>query len=52
MKMTTRITDKNPMMGQVLNSVAQLLIKLKDSSENWHLSPIWGHTQVHKPFNF
>ncbi len=44
--------DKNHMVVQALKSAAHLLTKLEDSSEDWHIAPIWGHTQLHKFFLF
>jgi hypothetical protein len=50
--MCTRLKKKNLILGQAFTSVSHLLVKLKESAEDWHLSPIWGHSSVHKLFPF
>ncbi len=51
---TTRnkIMNKNRMVGMAFKSIADYLAKLENSLEDWHLSPIRGHTKVHKLFPF
>ncbi len=38
------------MVGMVFMSMADYLTKLEDSPEDWHLSPIQGHTKISKLF--
>jgi hypothetical protein len=40
------------MMGMAFQAIAGYLVKLEDSPEDWHLSPIRGHSKVHKLFPF
>jgi hypothetical protein len=47
-----RIMNKNRMMGMAFQATAGYLTKLEDSPEDWHLSPIRGHSRVHKLFPF
>jgi hypothetical protein len=47
-----RIMNKNRMMGMAFQAVAGYLTKLEDSPEDWHLSPVRGHSKVHKLFPF
>jgi hypothetical protein len=39
-------------VGQAFKPVAQLLLKLEGSVEDWHLAPVWGHSRFHKLFPF
>ncbi len=47
-----RIMSKNRMVGMAFQSKAGYQTKLEDSPEDWHLSPIRGHSRVHKLFPF
>jgi hypothetical protein len=47
-----RIMNRNRMMGMAFQAIAGYLTKLEDSPEDWHLSPIRGHSRVHKLFPF
>jgi hypothetical protein len=47
-----KIMNKNRMVGMAFKSIADYLAKLENSLEDWHLSPIRGHTKVHKLFPF
>jgi hypothetical protein len=47
-----RIMSKNRMVCMVFQTIAGYLTKLEDSPEDWHLSPIGGHSRVHKLFPF
>jgi hypothetical protein len=40
------------MVGMAFQSIAGNLTKLKDSPEDWYLSPIRGHSRVYKLFPF
>jgi hypothetical protein len=44
--------NKNRMVGMAFQSIAGYMTKLEDSPEDWHLSPIRGHSRVHKLFPF
>jgi hypothetical protein len=43
-KTSVRINSINPMLGEAFKSVAHFLEKSKNSHEDWHLAPIWGHS--------
>ncbi len=45
-----KIITKNRMVGMAFKSMAEYLTKLEDSPEDWHLSPIRGHTKISKLF--
>jgi hypothetical protein len=47
-----RIRTTNPMLGEAFQSMANFLMKLEESQEDWHHSPIWGHSRTHKLFPF
>jgi hypothetical protein len=47
-----RISTINPMLGESFQSMANFLMKLEESQEDWHHSPIWGHSRTHKLFPF
>jgi hypothetical protein len=47
-----KIIKKNRMMGMTFHTVAGYLEKLEGSPEDWHLSPIRGHSKVHKLLPF
>ncbi len=40
------------MLGEAFNSVALILEKKENSEDDWHLTPIWGHSRTHKLFPF
>jgi hypothetical protein len=40
------------MVGMAFQTIAAYMTKLEDSPEDWHLSPIRGHSRVHKLFPF
>ncbi len=40
------------MVGMAFQTIAGYLTKLEDSPEDWHLSPLRGHSRVHKLFPF
>jgi hypothetical protein len=44
--------SKNRMVGMAFQTIAAYMTKLEDSPEDWHLSPIRGHSRVHKLFPF
>jgi hypothetical protein len=47
-KTADRVVTKNSMLGMAFRSMADYLTKLEDSPEDWHLSPIRGHTKFSK----
>jgi hypothetical protein len=51
-KTSLKIMNTNPMLGEAFRSMANFLKKLEDSQEDWHHSPIWGHSRTHKLFPF
>jgi hypothetical protein len=51
-KMSQKIMNTNPMLGEAFRSMANFLKKLEDSQEDWHHAPIWGHSRTHKLFPF
>ncbi len=38
------------MLSESFQSMANILTKLEESSEDWHHTPIWGHSRTHKLF--
>jgi hypothetical protein len=57
MKTRVKLIYENLMLGQLFNntykSVAQLLLKLEESAEDWYPASIWGHSShVHRLFMF
>ncbi len=45
-----KLLTKNRMVGMAFKSMTEYLTKLEDSPEDWHLSPIRGHTKISKLF--
>ncbi len=45
-----KIIKKNRMLGMAFQTIAGYLEKLEGSPEDWHLSPIRGHSKFHKLF--
>ncbi len=52
MKTSTKISNVNPMLGNAFQSMVNFLKKTKDSHEDWHHAPIWGHSRTQKLFPF
>jgi hypothetical protein len=48
MKTADKVMTKNRMLGTAFRSMADYLTKLEDSPEDWHLSPIRGHSKFSK----
>jgi hypothetical protein len=51
-KISSKIMNTNPMLGEAFRSMANLLKKLEDNQEDWHYAPMWGHSRTHKLFPF
>jgi hypothetical protein len=47
-----RIMKKNSMIGLAFKSMAKYLLKLVESTEDWHLALVCGHSHIHKLFPF
>jgi hypothetical protein len=48
MKTSAKLKNENLILEETFKSVSQLINKLEDSVNDWHLAPLWGHTGVHK----
>jgi hypothetical protein len=51
-KTSVKLMNKNLLLTQAFQSVAELLIKHKDNTQDGHIAPICGHSCVYKLFLF